>query len=269
MEKTPFKLNPYLSVPMAISMGSNFSFSCCLVRHRTKRKKPATVDQRLFWWLLTAFTFRRSLFHFPHSTFDSEGQQSGLLCKWNALKENQLTKANKGRGRTQWPPASYSPLSSHPAVKRCFRVWVWKLIKPHLMQSFSGPNSGVHCQNSNSKQQLGQQQQLGPKSTRVWNSCRRIFTGNGDVTLCVWVCACVCACVCVRVCRYVYGMTVICFMHTPRKYSWLQLTRTIMIDLWPLPLLWAMAISVGQLYGRCDKSYYPRIPRQLRVWVAR
>lgn len=38
-----------------------------------------------------------------------------------------------------------------------------------------------------------------------------------------------------------------------------------MIDLWPLPLLWAMAISVGQLYGRCDKSYYPRILRQLQV----
>jgi len=34
-----------------------------------------------------------------------------------------------------------------------------------------------------------------------------------------YVFECVRVWVSVRVCRYVYGMTVICFMHTPRKYS--------------------------------------------------
>jgi len=82
-----------------------------LVAVRRQTKKPATVDRRLFGGFspLSLFTALASPFPIFHiSLLIRKGSRGLLLCKWNALKENQLTKANTGRGQTQW----------HPPVKR-------------------------------------------------------------------------------------------------------------------------------------------------------
>jgi len=87
-----------------------------------------------------------------------------------------------------------------------FLVWARKLIKPHLMQSFGGPNSGPDPSDTWPKCEF--------EAAAIRNKVRRRmeFPGEGYS----WYGDVMMPC---NVCGYVYGMTVICFMHTPRNYS--------------------------------------------------